>query len=647
MTSYIDELKRAIEIRLRSIASIVEDLKGALPSGRHSLRSAFLLFQGFEEAVSKGIATKLPQLGDDLAEAGWYEHVLQHLIQVADLIELYLSHGEHPQLTEALCDEVRDELTHLDLGNYEVILAHGEAGNFSTVCGDIYREIYSPLNLENASIDEEARDFALFLVPRIEGSGVYWKPILIGHEVAHAYIDEHDVASRFELRRKLDLADTIADMDADADDFDAYNAYSNLDTIANNWLTELMCDFYALHRYGPSAIASLGEYLTAVGAFIQIEEGHVTHPPAMLRLKLLLNELELEEASPLGQMVAPWKILVDSASDYTTEWISRLANFFASYSSNIMDVVKQWPAQKYHSDDRVEHIQQVAKEISQGSVVPHVIDNFQQVPTAADIVNGVWLARVENASTEQRSEELEQLEALGRKCLENVAFVAQWHSASLPLPTNDQALPQNGLSEIRGALSSMELWRRLQSTDPESKLIVSPLLYPPKGVGLDLRLGYRFILFRRSQEVAFDPLDLDYGPRRVQVFRELSRSETIVLHPHEMVLAATLEFLVLPPDVTAQVVTRSSYGRLGLLSATAVQVHPNFHGCLTLELVNLSNLPLVLTPGERVAQLVASSTSPVASAEEKYHCPIGPEFSKARIDDEADALRQFRRSNKP
>lgn len=80
--------------------------------------------------------------------------------------------------------------------------------------------------------------------------------------------------------------------------------------------------------------------------------------------------------------------------------------------------------------------------------------------------------------------------------------------------------------------------------------------------------------------------------------------ESFYLHPGELVLAATLEYIVMPADLTAQVITRSSYGRLGLLSATAVQVHPDFHGCLTLELVNLGEMPLAITPGERVAQLM-------------------------------------------
>jgi deoxycytidine triphosphate deaminase len=130
-----------------------------------------------------------------------------------------------------------------------------------------------------------------------------------------------------------------------------------------------------------------------------------------------------------------------------------------------------------------------------------------------------------------------------------------------------------------------------------------------------------FIVFVRSRTGSFDPLEQEAGAKKhVAVL-----GYKFVLHPSELVLAATLEYLVLPADLSAQVVSRSSYGRLGLLSATAIQVHPHIHGCLTLELVNLGTVSLVLTPGERIAQLVVSLAAPVPSPPtSKCHCPLAP-----------------------
>jgi len=53
----------------------------------------------------------------------------------------------------------------------------------------------------------------------------------------------------------------------------------------------------------------------------------------------------------------------------------------------------------------------------------------------------------------------------------------------------------------------------------------------------------------------------------------------------------------------AYVAGRSTWGRLGLIVATAVGVHPGFAGNLTLELRNLGETPLTLYPGQTIAQL--------------------------------------------
>jgi hypothetical protein len=56
-------------------------------------------------------------------------------------------------------------------------------------------------------------------------------------------------------------------------------------------------------------------------------------------------------------------------------------------------------------------------------------------------------------------------------------------------------------------------------------------------------------------------------------------------------------------------------------------------------------MPMTITPGERVAQLLLLSTSEpyIPSEEEKYRYPTGPEFSKIRDDPESDVLREIRR----
>lgn len=166
------------------------------------------------------------------------------------------------------------------------------------------------------------------------------------------------------------------------------------------------------------------------------------------------------------------------------------------------------------------------------------------------------------------------------------------------------------------------------------RLVVTPLLDDAQvGPGsIDLRLGTEFIETERRSEAVVDPYgDQTDGSGDSEVFVPLGQH--LVLHPGQFILGATLEFIRLPSHLGAQVLSRSSWGRLGLLVATAVAVQPGFGGCLTLELVNAGSLPIRLRPGLRVAQLQVWSAkdptaNPYASGFEKYRAPLGPESNR-------------------
>jgi dCTP deaminase len=181
------------------------------------------------------------------------------------------------------------------------------------------------------------------------------------------------------------------------------------------------------------------------------------------------------------------------------------------------------------------------------------------------------------------------------------------------------------------------------------RLIITPMLDPAQvGSGsIDLRLGTEFIETDRRSEAVIDPYDtLDASARPPDRVDFVPLGQHLVLHPGQFLLGATLEFVRLPAHLGAQVLSRSSWGRLGLLVATAVVVQPGFAGCLTLELVNTGNVPIRLRPGLRVAQLqLWAADSPTAisysTGDEKYHAPVGPESNKLAW--ESDELARLKR----
>jgi dCTP deaminase len=139
------------------------------------------------------------------------------------------------------------------------------------------------------------------------------------------------------------------------------------------------------------------------------------------------------------------------------------------------------------------------------------------------------------------------------------------------------------------------------------RLVIAPILEPALQMesgraAVDVRLGCRFRLAETTTEGLVDTvLKPDRSPPKQPIFVPFGRS--IVLHPHQFLLGETLEFVRMPDDLMAYVVGRSSWGRDGLVVATAVGIHPGFTGSVTLELRNLGELPMSLYPGDPIAQL--------------------------------------------
>jgi len=113
---------------------------------------------------------------------------------------------------------------------------------------------------------------------------------------------------------------------------------------------------------------------------------------------------------------------------------------------------------------------------------------------------------------------------------------------------------------------------------------------------IDLRLGNNFL---KILENNVTHLDLTTPPK----YEELEMDQ-LILPPHSFILATTIEYMVLPNNLTAFVEGRSSIGRMGLFIQNAGWVDPGFEGEITLELFNANNLPICLDAGRRICQLV-------------------------------------------
>lgn len=149
-------------------------------------------------------------------------------------------------------------------------------------------------------------------------------------------------------------------------------------------------------------------------------------------------------------------------------------------------------------------------------------------------------------------------------------------------------------------------------------LIVTPLLDEDQQIGkssIDVRLGNEFVLVnRQTGMLGIDPIqrtELDARLRQYQRRIRIAFGTPFYLHPHDFCLARTLEYIALPNWISGYVIGRSSWGRLGLIIATATMIGPEFSGTIVLELANVGSVPVALYPIMRIAQLVLHSLEEV------------------------------------
>lgn len=118
---------------------------------------------------------------------------------------------------------------------------------------------------------------------------------------------------------------------------------------------------------------------------------------------------------------------------------------------------------------------------------------------------------------------------------------------------------------------------------------------------IDVRLGRQFRTFNSNRYTHIDPAQQQDD---LTTLVELDLRECFILHPGEFALATTMETITLSDLLAARLEGKSSLGRLGLMThSTAGFIDPGFSGQITLELSNVSNLPIKLYPGMRIGQV--------------------------------------------
>lgn len=431
---------------------------------------------------------------------------------------------------------------------------------------------------------QRLRDIHLLRVPPSDGISPSWHPLIIGHELAHLkYTGLHirEWTGRFDKEGERELVGTAIESARDFAEKTGGDLITRSEWIAQleRWLTEVACDSVAVWLYGRAGLKSLETVLSAYA----VPQPTESHPPPQLRMDLqtATGQSELEHHRPDGD---PFRSSVTRAFDALLDLGLRLRDGVREELESHFDAV----------ESRAEEVSQNVEQSLSERVRPPSSDwpegDVNQRATAIEsgLVRGLWRRRADLVGLLPGSEEAMRDDVgLVSEAIDALEFAARFDSKREDLGVE---------ARERMPIPSV-LWLTSEGvlTDPQDG----------KGSPAhDLRLGRHFKVFQRSSVSGIDTLPSDVSLSAIQRNIQVGWGDHFVLHPAELVLAATFEWLCLDTTCCAQVLSRSSLGRMGLLSATAVQVQPGYRGCLTLELVNLANVPLRLSPGQRIAQVV-------------------------------------------
>lgn len=127
-----------------------------------------------------------------------------------------------------------------------------------------------------------------------------------------------------------------------------------------------------------------------------------------------------------------------------------------------------------------------------------------------------------------------------------------------------------------------------------SKGVIS---YGVTSYGYDVRIDRDFKIFTNVMNAIVDPKN--FSP---SAFVDHT-GDTCIIPPNSFVLATTIEHLVIPRDVLAICVGKSTYARCGLI-VNVTPLEPEWCGKITIEISNTTPLPARIYANEGIAQII-------------------------------------------
>ena len=122
--------------------------------------------------------------------------------------------------------------------------------------------------------------------------------------------------------------------------------------------------------------------------------------------------------------------------------------------------------------------------------------------------------------------------------------------------------------------------------------------YGLSSYGYDIRIADEFKIFKGSgRQNITDPKNI-----RADLFEDF-KGENCIIPPNTFILARSLEYFKIPPNVLALCTGKSTYARIGVI-VNVTPLEPSWEGYLTIAISNTSSSPAKLYANEGIAQVV-------------------------------------------
>lgn len=176
--------------------------------------------------------------------------------------------------------------------------------------------------------------------------------------------------------------------------------------------------------------------------------------------------------------------------------------------------------------------------------------------------------------------------------------------------------------------------RHIREALKDGEIKVNPLEFNQiQPSSIDLRVGRFFRVFHPGR---YPYIDVKEPMEDLTELVEIEEGGRFILHPTEFVIGATIERIELGNAIVGRLDGKSGLGRLGLLiHSTAGFFDPGFCGTATLELSNVSPLPITIYPGMPIGQMSFTRLSSTAqnpygavAINSKYQDQEGPTPSR-------------------